>query len=91
MMENNKHKKKFAATPSTRKGGLQSYINSDYIDAANALRGNHVKRRIVAYVESYDDIYFWRTVLSQALFRSYVAFENQSDAWKEVSADEFSK
>ena len=44
---------------------LQSYINSSYIEAANALRGKLARRRIVAYVESYDDIYFWRTVLSR--------------------------
>lgn len=28
------------------------------------MRGKQARRRIVAYVESYDDIYFWRTVLS---------------------------
>lgn len=32
--------------------------------AANALRSNKQRRRIVAYVESYDDVLFWRTVLS---------------------------
>ena len=45
--------------------GLSSYINSRYIEAANALRGKSARRRIVAYVESYDDVYFWRTVLSR--------------------------
>jgi hypothetical protein len=39
-------------------------IDSRYFEAANALRGKRARRRIVAYVESYDDIYFWRTVLS---------------------------
>ena len=29
------------------------------------MRGKNQPRRIVAYVESYDDIYFWRTVLSR--------------------------
>ncbi len=49
-----------------RKGkGLGSYLNSQYVEAANALRGKSARRRIVAYVESYDDIYFWRTVLSR--------------------------
>lgn len=39
-------------------------ITSNYIKAANALKG--VKRqRIVAYVESYDDVLFWRTVLGE--------------------------
>ena len=40
-------------------------IDSRYFEAANALRGKSARRRIVAYVESYDDIYFWRTVLSR--------------------------
>ena len=39
-------------------------VNSGYFAAANVLKGKHARRRIVAYVESYDDIYFWRTVLS---------------------------
>ncbi len=44
---------------------LKDNINSGYFEAANALRGKQARRRIVAYVESYDDIYFWRTVLSR--------------------------
>lgn len=44
---------------------LGSYITSDYFEAANALKPKQARRRIVAYVESYDDIYFWRTVLSR--------------------------
>ena len=44
---------------------LSDSINSQYIEAANALRGKKARRRIVAYVESYDDVYFWRTVLSR--------------------------
>ncbi len=43
---------------------LKDNIDSRYFEAANALRGKQARRRIVAYVESYDDIYFWRTVLS---------------------------
>lgn len=43
---------------------LRDNINSQYIEAANALKSNKARRRIVAYVESYDDVYFWRTVLS---------------------------
>jgi len=46
------------------RGGLQDYINSRYFEAANALKSKQARRRIVAYVEAYDDIYFWRTVLS---------------------------
>ena len=44
---------------------LKDNLDSRYIEAANALRGKNSRRRIVAYVESYDDIYFWRTVLSR--------------------------
>ena len=46
-------------------GNLKDYINSSYFEAANALTSKKSRRRIVAYVESYDDIYFWRTVLSE--------------------------
>jgi hypothetical protein len=44
--------------------GLKDNINSRYFEAANALTSKRARRRIVAYVEAYDDIYFWRTVLS---------------------------
>ena len=47
---------------------LKDNINSRYFEAANALKSKRTRRRIVAYVEAYDDIYFWRTVLT--------AFEN---------------
>ena len=43
---------------------LRDNINSRYFEAANALMSKQARRRIVAYVEAYDDIYFWRTVLS---------------------------
>ena len=44
---------------------LRDNLNSRYFEAANALKSKTARRRIVAYVESYDDIYFWRTVLSR--------------------------
>ena len=44
---------------------LRDNISSQYVKAANALRGRKARRRIVAYVESYDDVYFWRMVLSR--------------------------
>ncbi len=44
---------------------LKDNINSQYFEAANRLRSKKARRRIVAYVESYDDIYFWRTVLTR--------------------------
>ena len=43
---------------------LSDNLNSKYFEAANRLKSKQARRRIVAYVESYDDIYFWRTVLS---------------------------
>ena len=42
---------------------LQDNINSQYIASANKLRPKNARQRIVAYVESYDDIFFWRSVL----------------------------
>ena len=45
--------------------GLKDQLNSRYFEAANRLTSKQARRRIVAYVESYDDIYFWRTVLSR--------------------------
>ena len=44
---------------------LRDHLNSRYFEAANQLTSKKARRRIVAYVESYDDIYFWRTVLSR--------------------------
>ena len=43
---------------------LRDNLNSQYFEAANHLKSKQSKRRIVVYVESYDDIFFWRTVLS---------------------------
>jgi hypothetical protein len=44
---------------------LRDNLNSQYFEAANRLRSKQSRRRIVVYVESYDDIFFWRTVLSR--------------------------
>lgn len=44
---------------------LNKYVNSQYIGAAQALRGKSKRRRIVVYVESYDDIFFWRSLLGE--------------------------
>lgn len=44
---------------------LKDNISSDYVSAANRLNGRKARKRIVAYVEAYDDIFFWRTVLSE--------------------------
>lgn len=43
---------------------LRDNLSSAYIDAANRLNGKGARRKIIAYVEAYDDIFFWRTVLS---------------------------
>ncbi len=44
---------------------LTDQISSEWVSAANSLRGKTARRRIVAYVESYDDILFWRMALSR--------------------------
>lgn len=44
---------------------LKDSLNSGYVKAANSLSSKRARRRIVAYVESYDDVLFWRTVLSR--------------------------
>lgn len=43
---------------------LNENITSGYLSAANKLNSKQARHRIVAYVESYDDVFFWRTVLS---------------------------
>ena len=53
---------------------LLSNISSAYIEAANRLRPKNRKRKIVVYVESYDDIFFWRSVLSE--------FEDENTAFE---------
>lgn len=42
---------------------LRDNITSDYFEAANRLKSKRARRRIVAYVESYDDVLFWRSLL----------------------------
>ena len=44
---------------------LRDNVNSRYVEAANRLNSKRARRKIVAYVESYDDVYFWRTVLDR--------------------------
>ncbi len=50
---------------------LTQNMNSLYVEAANRLRPKKARKKIVAYVESYDDVFFWRTLLNE--------FEN--DEW----------
>lgn len=42
---------------------LKDNLNSKYFEAANRLKSKKARRRIVAYVESYDDVLFWRMLL----------------------------
>ncbi|MCF0198490.1 MAG: DUF4435 domain-containing protein [Bacteroidaceae bacterium] len=44
---------------------LTDNLNSRYIEAANRLKPSEAKKRVVAYVESYDDVFFWRSVLDE--------------------------
>lgn len=44
---------------------LKDNLNSFYFEAANKLTSKNARRRIAAYVESYDDIFFWRSVLTR--------------------------
>ncbi|MCM1108845.1 MAG: DUF4435 domain-containing protein [Clostridium sp.] len=44
---------------------LTENISSYYIGAANRMKPRKARHRIVAYVESYDDIFFWRTFFDE--------------------------
>lgn len=44
---------------------LKDNITSGYVAAANRMTPKNARRKIVAYVESYDDVFFWRTVLAR--------------------------
>jgi hypothetical protein len=44
---------------------LRDNLTSRYFTAAHKLYSARARRRIVAYVESYDDVAFWRTLLSE--------------------------
>ncbi len=42
---------------------LTDNINSQYFETINRMAPKKARRKIVAYVESYDDVFFWRSVL----------------------------
>ena len=44
---------------------LTENLSSLYIGAANSLKPKRARKKIVAYVESYDDISFWRSLLAE--------------------------
>lgn len=56
-MSQSRHKK-HRGNPS-----LASYADSRYIEALNAMTGKRARRKVVAYVEGYDDISFWSSLL----------------------------
>ena len=41
---------------------LRDNLTSSYFNAAHKLYSKKARRRIIAYVESYDDVAFWRTL-----------------------------
>ena len=43
---------------------LSGNLTSDWLAAADRMKPKNAKRRIVVYVEGYDDILFWHTLLS---------------------------
>ena len=61
----NENASRHTSTPETERkhSHLTSYLNSSYIHAMNQLGGQHARQRIVAYVESYDDVFFWSNLL----------------------------
>lgn len=42
---------------------LSHNLNSAYIEAMNRLQSKRARQKIVVYVESYDDVFFWSTLL----------------------------
>ena len=44
---------------------LTDNINSQYFEAINKMTSKKARRKIIAYVESYDDVFFWRSVLGR--------------------------
>ena len=48
-----------------RPARLVDSLTSSYFSAAHKLYSKKARRRIIAYVESYDDVAFWRTLLEE--------------------------
>ena len=44
---------------------LKDNITSHYVEAANKLVSKRARHKVIAYVESYEDVFFWRTILSR--------------------------
>ena len=61
---------------------LRDTITSQYVEAANRLSSRQARRRIVAYVESYDDVFVWRAILSRFENATrYFAFMTRAGLW----------
>lgn len=56
---------KTSANKNRKSTRLVDSLTSSYFSAANRLYSKKARRRIVAYVESYDDVAFWRTLLEE--------------------------
>ena len=50
---------------------LRDNLTSSYFNAAHKLYSKKARRRIIAYVESYDDVAFWFFNLSQSAIRVF--------------------
>lgn len=44
---------------------LVDNLNSLYVGAGNVMKPKKSRKKIIAYVESYDDVLFWRSILSE--------------------------
>ncbi len=44
---------------------LNEHVTSGWVNAANRMAPRKAKRKIVAYVESYDDVSFWRNLFNE--------------------------
>ena len=44
---------------------LRDNLTSKYFSAAQKLYSKDARQKIVAYVESYDDIAFWRSIFEE--------------------------
>jgi hypothetical protein len=55
---------------------LLDYLNSDYMAAFSALEPKAAPQRVLVYIESDDDIVFWRNVLAP-FERNIISFDIQ--------------
>lgn len=52
---------------------LSQNLNSDFIAAANRLGGRNARRKIVAYVESYEDVFSGATCCARSKRRNIIS------------------